>query len=113
MARRIPTLLAALALAGCLEESRRIEVSNRGVLEAELTVEYDVWVDAGEWGGWWETRVGERTLSPGDTWTEAFPDAPVHVTVVRIVDGLVLYDEWLSDGDFEEEHGRIEIAVYP
>lgn len=113
MVRTLAVLLAALPLAGCLHESYGLEVSNRGGREARLTVVYDEWVADEDGEGRWETRVDGFVLSPGETVTPWYSDAPIHVRIERIVDGTVLYEEWLSDGDFESEHGRVEIDVYP
>jgi hypothetical protein len=113
MVRTTAALLALMFLAGCLHEAHRLEVTNAGVLEARVTVTYETWIEDGEGQGYSATIVDETLVRSGETARLKYPSDPLHVRIDRVVDGAVLYDEWLYDGDFEDEHDRIEIVVYP
>jgi len=113
MVRRLAVFLAALPLGGCLEDPHRLEVTNQGGSEVEVKVVYDEWVEDEEGWGYYETQHDDTIVAPGRKVELGYPDEPLHVRIQRTVDGLVLYDEWLSSAEFDEEHGRVEIVVYP
>jgi hypothetical protein len=111
--------LALPALAGCdvlIEEGvdacvdavfiadHGIEVKNAGIWEARMTVVYDE--DA-------EGFTDTTYLNPGEKQTVWYDDAAMTVTIERILDGQILYQDHLSRPDFRREHDRVEITVYP
>jgi hypothetical protein len=112
MGRALGVAFAGLVLAGCLEGAHGLEVANGGSSDVRVRVVYDERVED-DWGGRFETRIDETYVAPGETARLWFPDEPLHVRIERAADGAVLYEEYLTDGEFEQENGRVEIAVYP
>jgi len=119
--------LLALPLAGCdvlIDEcveatfypDHGIEVKNAGVRDARMTVVYEEWVDDDhddDTPDEWKTRVDTTYLVPGEKQTVWYGDHELDVTIERVLDGQILYQDHLSRPDFRREHDRFEITVYP
>jgi hypothetical protein len=111
---RILALGLALPLAGCdvlIDEcvdavfiaDHGLEVKNAGSYDARMTVVY---------GG--DRKITDTTyIVAGEKQTVWYSDDALDVTIERIFDGQILYQDHLSRADFRREHDRFEITVYP
>ncbi|HEX7898000.1 MAG TPA: hypothetical protein VF950_09590 [Planctomycetota bacterium] len=124
--RRLPAF-ALLGLAGCdaliddcvdatFYPDYGIEVKNAGNRDARLTVVYDEWVDDDhddDTPDELKTRVEMNYIVAGEKQTVWYAHEALTVTIERILDGQILYQDHLSRADFRRENGRFEITVYP
>lgn len=111
MAKVLALGLAAAVLPACHEA--KIWVSNEGTNDARVKVH---WTEEEE-----DDDGSERTLHHDDEWVvragqadgRTYHHVPLDVRILRRADGAVLLDTTLTGNDFEEEHSRIELTVYP
>ena len=127
MGKLLAALVTLPTLAGCDQliddciewtfyPNHGIEVANQGNSEARVTVTFEEWVEEGE-DSLQDSRYVTRTrifdVNPGDQEERWYGDVEMTVTVTRKSDGLLLYQDHYSDRDFEKEHDRVELTVYP
>lgn len=128
MGRVLVLLIPALAgcdvlIDACVEATfypdHGIELKNAGQSDVRLKVVYDYWVEGeeNEEGPDEPDELRVKTdftyLVPNEKVTNWYPDEALEVTVTRLSDGLILYHEYISRGEFDKEHNRVEITVYP
>jgi hypothetical protein len=91
-----------------------IELKNAGAWEVRMTVVYDEW-EEGEDDAPDELVTKTRTtgIVAGEKVTKWYPHEPLDVKIERIVDGRVLFQDHFSAADFDREHDRVELTVYP
>lgn len=127
-------LLALPALAGCdvlIEEcvsacwnwtfvpEHGIELKNAGTEDVRLTVVYDYWEEGDEVEDGpdepdrLETVTDVNHLRANEKVTVWYPDEGLDVKVERVRDGQVLFQDYIRGREFEKEHYRVEITVYP
>ena len=106
MKLRITLALAALALCGCGDEDNDLVIDNFGAATAVVHVEF-----RGAWGGddddFFEVPPGERRVARYDELGE------IEVFIYRKSDRLPLFSASYDQGDFDDDHGDIEIIVAP
>src|SRR5262245_43478261 len=109
-----------LLVDGALYNTHDVLVHNQGGQAVRVSMawqeETDEPVYDPETGGetYWVRQSLRFDLAPGEQGRESiFRWAPIEVTVVRCSDRLVLYEESLSESDFEREHGTVEVVVFP
>jgi hypothetical protein len=90
-----------------------VEVANAGRSDARVTVVYDTWVEEDDDTSEFKTITDTMHLLPGEKQTGWYPREPLHVTIERIIDGQILFQDHFSRADFRGEHDRIELTVYP
>ena len=80
----------------------------------DIRVDYRVVIEDEDWGG---TRSVWRpetfTMAGGDEKRFTFPSEEMDVRIVRFADGLLLFQAFYTPGDFDRDHGTIEISVNP
>jgi len=116
--------LLALPLAGCevmIDEcvdavfypDHGVEVKNAGANDARMIVVYEEWETREDEPDELKTVTDTTYLAPGEKQTVWYPDEPMNVKIIRIADGMVLFEDHFSQADFRGEHDRIELTVYP
>lgn len=117
MKRAIPILLVA-GLSGCHPHGE-LEITNLGPEAVELSVTY--WLEEEEyddgcecWVTTFRGYVTERdVVGPRETIRFWYPTDDLEVLIRRQRDFRVLFEADYSPGDFEDDHGTIEITVAP
>ncbi len=118
MSRSIPPAVLLLALGACHSTEHVLQVSNGGLVPVRVEVRYTEVIDRSVLGSDVErTEIRDviRLLDvpPATTLRFRFPPEELAVVVFRVSDGRVLFQERLTEEEFHDEHGTVEIAVYP
>lgn len=108
--RKILCLLVLVC--GCDSTGYQIAVHNQGAGRVTVFVtvfvqrDYYVYVDT-------DRRTDSFDLLPGDLWVREIGASEAGVMIVRASDGALLFDDFYDGWDFKDEHGKIEISVFP
>ena len=62
---------------------------------------------------WWEREHDNWTVGPGQSGEQNYPNPYLELIITEEASGAVLFQSRLNDGDFRDEHGRLELTVYP
>src|SRR5688572_7785401 len=112
-------LWASLASAGCDEAAEyafdcalpinryRVVVRNEGTAVAEIRV---AWT--------WPCRGAEHELgyvAPDDQWSARFPCPCLDIRIIRVADGMTVFEERLGEEDFDPEEipDEFQVTIHP
>ena len=105
---KIAILLALLALAGCDRTPNELLVDNQGTQTAVVSVDYHA-TDGRHRHVHQQFEVPPGQIVVG----EYHRIDSMDVLITRLSDGLVLLQTSYDQRDFDDDHGRIELAVTP
>ena len=112
MTMRLAGLAAAVLLLPACHDEDELQITNLGA----STVLVDVsWEEHADWCGCgWDDGHRLYEVPPGATITRDFGHVhDMDVLITRQSDGLVLFYEDFDAEDFDDDHGKIEVAVNP
>ena len=115
LTRRFAGLLALSALLGCDRTPNELLVQNSGTQTVVVNVDYTRSEDGfGQYGSR-RRHHSAFEADPGQIKVGEYRSGirDMDVVISRKSDGLVLFSDSFDERDFDRDHGRIEITVFP
>jgi len=108
MRRTLAVLFAFAVLPACHDRDHNsLLVHNQGTSTVVVDLTYKVYLDG-------NSRHSSSLVSAGTIFEDDLPIVrELHVVITRVSGGAILFKDDFNHDDFRDDHGRIEIVVFP